>query len=390
MKIVRLPNHITVVMKDGNTISRNDCNDELYELVLKNQEDEDTVRDLLLPEFASKKKEYETKMSFLSGDFKSKYLIVKGVSVYIPHISELSVPEDLAIAIYEAEQKEDKDLLNTYLNFWTLASTNPDSRARTNLFWFLKKYGMTISLSGLFVAYRNVVIKQEGSEISSNLSKAISDAYTKVKMKNKKSPKNYNLLQDKYGEYFLAKLDSDKKGKVIGNLKELYSKLSEPNISPVYTDSYSHSFTIKIGEPVTMPREKCDSKQENTCSRGLHVAGRDWLQANYFGNQSLIVLVNPADVVAVPPEDSYGKMRVCAYYPVALVERDKEGNIINDNIPDGFEDDFIDKISYQGEVNNEEIGSYKLNIPMIPELNKDRVYNNIETIKQEIANRYVN
>ena len=73
-----------------------------------------------------------------------------------------------------------------------------------------------------------------------------------------------------------------------------------------------------------MPRNKCDSVQENSCSRGLHVAGKSWLTSNYFGDTALMVLVNPADVVAVPPIDNYGKMRTCAYYPVSIVEFDKE------------------------------------------------------------------
>ena len=51
---------------------------------------------------------------------------------------------------------------------------------------------------------------------------------------------------------------------------------------------------------VTMKRDACDSVQENTCSSGLHVAGKGWLKRNYFGNNGLVVLVNPADVVAVP------------------------------------------------------------------------------------------
>ena len=50
----------------------------------------------------------------------------------------------------------------------------------------------------------------------------------------------------------------------------------------------------------------------------------------------MMVLVNPADVVAVPPIDDYGKMRTCAYYPVSVVDFDDEGNIIEMPIEDGF------------------------------------------------------
>jgi hypothetical protein len=68
----------------------------------------------------------------------------------------------------------------------------------------------------------------------------------------------------------------------------------------IYTDMHSHSTRIKIGEVVTMPREKCDCDSSVSCSRGLHAAGAGWLEKNYYGSQGLVVLVNPADVTAVP------------------------------------------------------------------------------------------
>ena len=390
MKIVRLRNNLTVILNDGTTLISSNCTDEMYESIKDANEDQDAIKSIMIPEFFKKKDEAIAKKELLEGMSTSRYLTVKGASIYLESVSQLSLPEDLAVAIYQAEKEEDVALVNTYLNFWTLASLNPDSRARTNLFWFLKKYGMTISSSGLFVAYRNVVVKNEGSEISSKLAKRISKAYAKVKMKWKKSPKNFDLVKID-GEVIpiLNSVHDTRVSKHYGNLKELYNKLNNEDIAPTYTDGYTGKFTIKIGEPVTMPRHKCDSVQENTCSRGLHVAGREWLQNGYFGNTSLVVLVNPADVVAVPPSDSYGKMRTCAYYPVALVERDEEGNIINDNFPDGFEDDFMEMITYQGEINNEEQSSYQMQIPHLPELNADLIYHRLDSIKLSLSKKLI-
>ena len=390
MKIVRLRNNLTVILNDGTTLISSNCTDEMYESIKDANEDQDAIKAIMIPEFFKKKDEAIAKKELLEGMSTSRYLTVKGASIYLESVSQLSLPEDLAVAIYQAEKEEDVALVNTYLNFWTLASLNPDSRARTNLFWFLKKYGMTISSSGLFVAYRNVVVKNEGSEISSKLAKRISKAYAKVKMKWKKSPKNFDLVKID-GEVIpiLNSVHDTRVSKHYGNLKELYNKLNNEDIAPTYTDGYTGKFTIKIGEPVTMPRHKCDSVQENTCSRGLHVAGREWLQSGYFGNISLVVLVNPADVVAVPPSDSYGKMRTCAYYPVAFVERDEEGNIINDNFPDGFEDDFMEMITYQGEINNEEQSSYQMQIPHLPELNADLIYHRLDSIKLSLSKKLI-
>lgn len=68
----------------------------------------------------------------------------------------------------------------------------------------------------------------------------------------------------------------------------------------VYTDAHSGTTRIEIGKVVTMPREKCDSNSDVTCSRGLHLGARTWLKQNYYGSQGLVCLCNPADVVAVP------------------------------------------------------------------------------------------
>jgi hypothetical protein len=170
----------------------------------------------------------------------------------------------------------------------------------------------------------------------------------------------------------------------------MYLKLSDENVAPTYTDAHSGSFTIKIGEVVSMPREECDPIQENTCSRGLHVAGKQWLEANgnYFGNISLMVLVNPADVVAVPPSDGYGKMRCCAYYPISIIQRDEDRNIIDEGIDDGFEDNFMQQIAYNGEVNIEDEGNYTINIPEIPELNRKLILARLQEISKTM-NKYV-
>ena len=73
-------------------------------------------------------------------------------------------------------------------------------------------------------------------------------------------------------------------------------------------------------------------------------------------------------------------MRVCAYYPMEILDRDEEGQIINEHDVDGFEDNFIDIITYDGEVNNEDHGNYKLVIPEIPELNRSNILDKLANI----------
>ena len=373
MKIIRVMDTVTVVLNNGEIISSSECTDEMFVNIYNNQTDEDYVKSILIPEFKNKQTIVAEKKN-LMGDLEySQYLTAKGSSVYLLDISELSVPEDLVEAILLAEKEEDEELIQSYLNFWTLVSLNPDSRCRQNLFWFLNKYGMTISRSGLFVAYRNVKIKKAGVSIDPKLANFISSEYARIKFISKKSPKDYLVLKTVDG-YVLTKTSCDN---TIGNLSDLYKQLSDVEVSTVYTDGYTGKFEIKLGEIVSMPREKCDSVQENSCSRGLHVAGKTWLKENYFGDVGLMVLVNPADVVAVPPIDDYGKMRTCAYYPVSIIEFDEDGDIIDTEIENGFEDDFIDKICYSGLINNNDINPYFVTIPDIPELDKSKINNRL-------------
>lgn len=373
MKIIRVMDTVTVVLNNGEIISSSECTDEMFVNIYNNQTDEDYVKSILIPEFKNKQTIVAEKKNLMEDLEYSQYLTAKGSSVYLLDISELSVPEDLVEAILLAEKEKNEELIQSYLNFWTLVSLNPDSRCRQNLFWFLNKYGMTISRSGLFVAYRNVKIKKAGVVIDPKLADFVSLSYARVKFVSKKSPKDYLVLKT-VGGYTLTKTSCDN---TIGNLSDLYKQLSDVEVSTVYTDGYTGKFEIKLGEIVSMPREKCDSVQENSCSKGLHVAGKTWLKENYFGDVGLMVLVNPADVVAVPPIDDYGKMRTCAYYPVSIVEFDDNGDIIDTEIEDGFEDDFIDKICYSGLINNNDINPYFVTIPDIPELDKSKINNRL-------------
>lgn len=98
-----------------------------------------------------------------------------------------------------------------------------------------------------------------------------------------------------------------------------YRNVNTTNELGVYTDNHTGTFKIRIGESVSIDRGKCDDDPNVTCSAGLHVASKTWLTDNYYGDTGLICLVNPMHVVAVPPQDSYGKMRVCEYLPVGTI-----------------------------------------------------------------------
>ena len=256
---------------------------------------------------------------------KSNILTFKNDAAYWTEISELSIPQELVEAILAAEASKDELLLETYRNFWTLMSLNPDEQCRKNLFWFLNKWGLKIAKCGFFVAYRNV---------------------------------------DKHKDY------------------------TEEN--PIYTDNYTKTFRIKIGDMVVMDRDKCDNDSNVSCSRGLHCGGAGWLEQNYCGNIGLVTLVNPAEVVAVPHMDDYGKLRCCAYLPITKAEFGEDGKVIPYDAKDGFECEYVPKVIYEGLMGTETDSDYKIIIPEIPGINKESMANRLLDIAREtITNREV-
>lgn len=74
-----------------------------------------------------------------------------------------------------------------------------------------------------------------------------------------------------------------------------------------------------VGAVVSIPRSAVDPSRDNGCSTGLHVG--TWTYAEHFAaghGKVLTVKVNPRDVVAVPRDCEYAKMRVCRYLVVAV------------------------------------------------------------------------
>lgn len=337
MRIIKIGSSLQIDFSDGKNFNTIDCSPEMWEFINQNYHDENAIKEYLNIKDNSSELELKERVK------NSNILTLRGNSVYMLSVSELSIPEDFVEKILEAEENEDVAELTKFKNFWTLVSLNPDSRVRNNLFWFIRKWDMQISESGFIIAYRNADLKKESKYTSNETKKIIYNYYYAKKIEHK-DPKNYVIEID---------------GKNI-NLEEAYNDVINDDGSPIYTDHHSHTTEIKLGHPVRMPREACNANQEDSCSRGLHCGAKGWLKENYFGSYGLMVLVNPANVVAVPTIDEYGKMRTCEYYPVALIDFDEEGNIIEKEY--SLHDDvaYLKQIQYEGNINNNDIDNYEL------------------------------
>lgn len=396
MKIIKVDKTVIVITDSGKTFQKFDCSESEFNRI-QNCTTEEELLLIMCPDYADKVKEATETKELISKTKNSNILTMRGDSVYWTDVCELSMPKQLVEAVIKAEECGDEDKITSYKNFWTLASLNPDSRCRENLFWFLEKWGMKISKSGMFICYRNAVTLKdsENSKVYSQELISFVESEYERRRKNHKSTSSCFLEYDEEDEYW--KTTKDNTGL---NLKALYDefKAGEFNANKinkgkdiVFTDAHSRTTRIKIGELVSMPREKTDTCQENSCSRGLHVAGKDWLEKGYFGDTGLVCLCNPAKVVAVPTIDQYGKLRTCEYLPIAIAEYNENGKLIEYNVEDGFDNSYIPKLIYEGDFNTENSTLYSLYIPTIPEINSENITKNVYNIALEaIKNKKVN
>jgi hypothetical protein len=78
----------------------------------------------------------------------------------------------------------------------------------------------------------------------------------------------------------------------------------------------------EVGTVISMPRSMVQDDPNQGCSYGLHAG--NWSYASGFGTIVLEVRIDPADVVSVPADCSYQKLRCCKYTVVAVHESDED------------------------------------------------------------------
>lgn len=350
MKVFKKQNYIQVIFSDGSSFNTTENAQEVMKFVQENIDNEEIVRKKLLKDDSKGK-------NLLKRVEKSRILTLRGTSVYMLGVSELTIPEDFVVKILDAEDDNNEAELAKFKNFWTLVSLNPDSRVRNNLFWFIRKWDMKIADSGLIIAYRNADIKKE-SKYSTHETKNIINIYYEEKYLNHNNP---------YAQTIFLKGENV-------NLGEAYDEIVNEESSPIYTDQHTHTMEIRLGHPVRMPREECDAEQEHSCSRGLHCASKGWLKQNYYGSVGLMVLVDPSKVCAIPTIDNYGKMRTCEYYPVAVIDFDEHGDVIEPAHNLYSDVAYLKELRYEGDINNHDIDCYEI---AVSDLTREDMYESI-------------
>jgi hypothetical protein len=79
-----------------------------------------------------------------------------------------------------------------------------------------------------------------------------------------------------------------------------------------FFDVHSGTMDNSPGKVVEMERHEVDDNRDVTCSTGLHFCGMSYLSC-FGGDRTVIVKVNPADVVSIPSDYNDAKGRACRY-----------------------------------------------------------------------------
>lgn len=152
--------------------------------------------------------------------------------------------------------------------FYEKLADNPNAHSREQLYGFLDAHDFTITQAGNLIAYKGVTRDTAGALVSRHSGHAIVDGI-------------------------------EVRGQV-------------PN---------------REGVVVEMPRDEVAHDPRVACHRGLHVGTFDYAKG-WAEAAMLKVAVNPRDVVSVPDDAHGGKVRVCRYRVLAVIEKPEAAPIV--------------------------------------------------------------
>lgn len=328
----------------------------------------------------------------------------------------------------------DDDEYTAHKNFFMWCCLNPRAEVADELYRFLTENSFRITKQGFFVALRNVVTLHGSPE----LVHFVSNAYNKVKAVWKKNPDNYTVFLQPDATYKLVHdsnlfttethtstdcqecngsggwYDIDDEwedcdvcegsgeveeysytvevpvdhGEKIGKLTELYLDLPNREENR-FTDDWTKTFDIRIGQLTSMPQEECDWSTQDCAAAGLHFTA-DQIHYVGCGDQSVLVLINPMKVVGIGQH----KGRCFEYLPIMTVPREEATRILHDGQFDTLQLDeqyAVSELESLAEKAKEgfatEAKKYQFNMPTISSTEIEQIVLNLSEMKEKISSR---
>jgi hypothetical protein len=333
-----------------------------------------------------------------------------------------------------------KDLDNneefqSYKRFFMWCCLNPRAEVADELYRFLNENSFRITKQGFFVALRNVVTLHGSPE----LVHFVSNVYNKVKAVWKKNPDNYtvffqngvyklvhetNLTEIKHNkstecqncngeggwdvddnedywdecevchatgevEEYIETIEVPvDHGERIGILTELYLDLPNREENR-FTDDWTKTFDIRIGQLTSMPQEDCDWSTQDCAAAGLHFTA-DQIHYVGCGDQSVLVLINPMKVVGIGQH----KGRCYEYLPIMTVPREEATQILHDGQFDTLQLDeqyAVNELESLTEKAKEgfatEAKKHQFNMPTISSTQIESIVLSLGEMKEKISSR---
>ena len=406
-------NNLTIVLQDGSIISKSNATEnDVQEIKLATSESEilRIVKDVNIQqekiteeltrediEMYSEGFELfkclddfytERNTVYLSGTNRSlPDLLVKKFIEIITRVDKVFLEQSL-----QEKLNNDEEYLS-HKKFFMWCCLNPNARSAEDLYGFLEKHNMKIDKHGNFYAYRKV--KTVGNN-SKELVDFISNTYNKVKAIWKKSPKNFKVVTvPDSNKYELKQPDfnvEDTEYVCLGDLEYLYLNL--PNMQENrYTSAHTGKEDYRVGNVISMPRNEGDDNNSVSCSMGFHAASKEYDYSG-FGDQDILIIINPMDVLAVP-KGEIGKLRTCRWFFAMTLEKDERyildeedfnvlelGDIYNEKC---FED--IEEHVKNGFT--QEVKRHTFTLPTLSSKELSPIINSLEEMSNVINNRVV-
>lgn len=402
-KKVKLVNDVlTIVLQDGNVLSKANATQADFIKARDAQNENDLLKIVSLEDALQKSRKKEQEIAKIKTVIKGieilknteDFVVKEDNTVYLKgsdgDVIERSLPqllvEKFAAIVAENQLVAGNDSEYQALKkFWLKCCANPNAQSAEDLYDFLNNHQFKIDKHGNFYAYRRVVSKNGQNN---TLVKFVSNTYTKVKSVWKKKPKDY-FVYESDGSYSFSK---DKHKGHIGNLEDLYLDL--PNMQKEqYTDAHTRSFDYKVGEIVSMPRDKGDDNNNVSCSKGFHAASKAYDYSD-FGDTPILLIINPMDVLAVPVGE-VGKLRTCRWFFAAVLSEEEQHILDNEDfdvseLGDIFEEKCMANL--QGYIQNsfaEEVKRHTFTLPQITGEQLTTIVASLEDMRNAIKDRVV-
>lgn len=316
-----------------------------------------------------------------------------GDSFYHRGVKDITVPPELFTSMIIALHEGDTEYYNSLLLFWKWCGLNDSPEARFAMFEFLQRNGYTLTDTGLFISYRQVV--DVGTTINGRtypqLFSWLQEKLGIVKSVWKEAPSKHYVKVDALGEYSLTRdtvVDALQET-ILGSLSDVYEMAKT---ATKFTDAHTRTFDIRMGEAVYEDRAKCNFNRGVDCGSGLHVGSPDFVQRGCFGNVGIMVLINPKDVVSVPTSAT-NKMRVSKYYPFSFINYRSNGQIIVPDfkvMADKYTDESIAELDeHLSQTTLKEIGQYRIVPTDIPVSVFDQLKTDLTAIDDALKGRVI-